>query len=395
MMAEARPRRLALPRKLALAASSVVLALLVLEAVVRIVGGVDAYGYPDGMFVSDPHTGYRFKPGYGPRSLVKQEFTGAVFTNSQGFRDRERGPKPEGGFRVLSLGDSFVWGAYGTSVDETYGALLERMLGEVAPGRAVEVINAGVMGWGTDNELAFYEAYGREYGADVVLLSFCVANDFFDNMATGELSVRDGNLVETASFEGEPSLAERTRRFLLRHSRLYVMAERGVSRIPAVQRFLQERAMRQGELLVFDSDLMSRLSEVDGAAGSDLADKTRDLILELKREVEADGARLVLFPVPAQYQVNARFRLRVAEAYGIDPERLDAPQRYLAALCREHGLACIDPLERFRARATGTRLYWELNPHLNKEGNREAARALFEGLRGMVEESRKGAAAAP
>jgi hypothetical protein len=380
----ANPFRPGLPRRLALSVVSLFATLLVLEVAVRVIGFVDPYGYPDGMFVLDPHTEFLYRPGYGPAYLVKQEFKTEIRTNSKGLRDKETGPKAPGSFRILSLGDSYVWGAYGTSMEETYSAILERMLQDSVKNRRIEVINAGVMAWGTDNELAFYRAYGREYEPDVVLLSFCVANDFFDNLVTGELTVKNGNLVRAISAKGRPSPVKAGRRFLLRYSRLYVLFERGVSRIPALQRFLRERAMRQGELLLFSAAQMRELSGLDYAEPSEFSNKTRALLLSLKEECDRAGAKLVVFAIPAQFQVEDSLRDRVASLHGVDPDRLQAPQRFLEAFCREHGITFIDPLPVFREASRTERLFWKLNPHFNRVGNQRAAEAIYDTLSGLV-----------
>ena len=59
-------------------------------------------------------------------------------TNSRGYRDNEHAlAKPPGVKRLLSLGDSFAWGA-GIEFDDTYAQRLERQLSRRAatrPGR--------------------------------------------------------------------------------------------------------------------------------------------------------------------------------------------------------------------------------------------------------------------
>ena len=72
------------------------------------------------------------------------------FSNSQGFRDRERemqrtSPAP----RIVALGDSFTYGA-GVSYDQTFVTLLEHGIQREFPG--AEVINLGVPGWETPEE---------------------------------------------------------------------------------------------------------------------------------------------------------------------------------------------------------------------------------------------------
>ena len=58
-------------------------------------------------------------------------------TNSRGYRDLERAvPKPAGVRRLLSLGDSFAWGA-SVEFDDTYAAAGRRAPSTAARRRAL------------------------------------------------------------------------------------------------------------------------------------------------------------------------------------------------------------------------------------------------------------------
>jgi len=102
--------------------------------------------------------------------------------NSQGFRcSREFGPKTPGALRVLLLGDSFTYGL-GVNDDQTFACHLEQHLRARHP--AVEVINAGCPGKGTDYELKLFQTVAAKLQPEVTVLCF-FANDFQDN-ARGE-----------------------------------------------------------------------------------------------------------------------------------------------------------------------------------------------------------------
>ena len=100
-----------------------------------------------------------------------------VKINSFGFRDDEHERlKPSGTIRVLGLGDSFTFG-WGVQVEETFLKQLERGL-QIRTARPVEVINAGVPGWG----LAQYDRYlkrdGFQYSPDIIVIAY-----FADDLA--------------------------------------------------------------------------------------------------------------------------------------------------------------------------------------------------------------------
>jgi hypothetical protein len=86
-------------------------------------------------------------------------------------RDASALPPRPGRARVLLLGDSVTFGSW-VRDGETFAALLD--------GR-YEVINLGVAGYGTAQELLKFEHDGIGYRPDVVVLNFTVANDVSDN----------------------------------------------------------------------------------------------------------------------------------------------------------------------------------------------------------------------
>ena len=117
-------------------------------------------------------------------------------TNAQGFRDtqdwlHERTP---GVRRVMCLGDSHTQG-FEVRQDHTFSAISARRLSRL--GQPTEVLNCGISGFGTAEELAFFENEGVNYAPDVVVLAW-FANDPDDNVKSGLFAVRDGRLVETS-----------------------------------------------------------------------------------------------------------------------------------------------------------------------------------------------------
>jgi hypothetical protein len=147
------------------------------------------------------HTDFRYGPyrlrGVRPNSEfwhTSVDGSWRFVTNERGFRDVRRldYAKPADTLRVLSLGDSHTQG-YEVRQEATFSAVLERYLN----GRGVkaEVLNAGVSGFSTAEELAFLENEGYKYEPDVVVLGF-YANDFEDNLKAGLFMLDRGQLVE-------------------------------------------------------------------------------------------------------------------------------------------------------------------------------------------------------
>ena len=76
--------------------------------------------------------------------------------------------KPPGGWRVVTLGESSVYGA-DYLLEDSFSATLERRLQAQEPGRTVEVINAGVGGSVSDEILQFTQEVLR-YEPDLLVL---------------------------------------------------------------------------------------------------------------------------------------------------------------------------------------------------------------------------------
>src|SRR5206468_511381 len=122
-----------------------------LEVLLRITGIVP-HSYPaPGLFAPDPGVGYRMVSHYTGMYLKSGRWF-SVNTNAQGFRDRADFTAPSSAQRVLAIGDSFVFGMP-VEPDDAIVARIERELNEYAGVREWQLLNAGVPGYGTRQEL--------------------------------------------------------------------------------------------------------------------------------------------------------------------------------------------------------------------------------------------------
>jgi hypothetical protein len=96
------------------------------------------------------------------------EFEVTVNTNDLGLRGRPvPQPKPPGVYRVAVLGDSFVFG-FGVEDEEALPAQIDAILSNRY--ERIEVLNAGVPGWATDQYSLFLRRRHKEIEADLILL---------------------------------------------------------------------------------------------------------------------------------------------------------------------------------------------------------------------------------
>lgn len=112
---------------------------------------------------------------YPPDIQVKEMFAGfptSFSTNKEGLRGKDYPKdKPQGVYRILVLGDSFV---FGTAVndDQTFCRLLEDSLNAKAEGRRFEVLNCGVVSYSPILEYIILKRKLLDYSPDLVMLFY-------------------------------------------------------------------------------------------------------------------------------------------------------------------------------------------------------------------------------
>jgi lysophospholipase L1-like esterase len=114
----------------------------------------------------DDELGWRYAPLARARHQT-DDFDVGIELNAQGFRDAPFDAHP-GRTRIVALGDSLTFG-WGVEASQGFTSRLEALLG-------ADVINLGVGGYGTDQELLLWGRVGRALQPKLVLLTVC-AND--------------------------------------------------------------------------------------------------------------------------------------------------------------------------------------------------------------------------
>ena len=166
--------RLGILINLALLIISIVFALLLGEIALRLMGWGPLYVSPerDRFWKYDSLLGWAHQPGQ-EGIFETPQFRTSVHINQNGLRDREHSyERSNDTRRILVIGDSFAWG-YGVEVTQRFSQLLESSM-------SVEVINAAVSGYSTDQELLWFRSEGIKYDPDLVILVFA-GNDIGDN----------------------------------------------------------------------------------------------------------------------------------------------------------------------------------------------------------------------
>lgn len=341
----------------------------------------------------DERLGWALEPNASLRSVDNEKgLDYTIRTNSLGLRDRKvtRAKKP-GTKRILIIGDSI---AYGTGVDAEwrFSDFLSRALGD-----SFEVLNAGVCGWGTDQELLFYENRGKALEPDYVILSFTMANDVLNNsldhifLASApkpRFTLRDGFLSLDQERLDPPDLRVGDKvRSVLRKSRALLFVKRRIDALRYEEHVRHACEVDRGGFdkggLENDYSHWSVYERTYGPPFENAWSVTGALLERLSRRCSEDGAELIVFAFPLKLEVDDGWRRELLGHFGIDSTLLDFKKPYerLAQVCRDRGIDCVYPLDTFRRAARSRPLYFFRDSHPNPHGHAAAAGVLLGVLR--------------
>lgn len=326
--------------KLCVATFSLLLSLLGLEFGLRI-AGVEFASHTKW----DRHRGFAYVPN--TEWVHDSEGEGHVRINRFGFRDEDWSVQADGDtVRVAVLGDSFV-AAHEVDESERFTELLEDRLNSEFDQNAVqvEIMNFGVRGYGTAQELMTYRHVVRDFDPDVVLLAVFTGNDIVNNCRSLQHAAKrpyfnlvNGRLVLDETFRTDALVqGRRVLRAVAAHSRTAQIVHRAACLLTA------KRAHHQGALheRLFPAGLsrscwvehelyLKPVNDVWRRAWT----VTEHLIAQLASEVERDGAemRVVVLSNPCQVHPDDEYRAAICETAGVDD--LFYPDRRLRRLCQ-------------------------------------------------------------
>ena len=152
-----------------------VVTLGVAELVLRIVDYAELHVPPDNvLYGPDAELGWSLVPNRSTQSTSGNR-TISVEINSLGLREREFTDARPGTF--IFIGNSFTFG-YDAEPNERFSDLLQQALPQY------RMINAGVSGYGTDQQYLLLQRLWKHVRPQVVVLTVCVDNDRDDNSSS-------------------------------------------------------------------------------------------------------------------------------------------------------------------------------------------------------------------
>ncbi len=306
--------------------------------------------YPN-FYTHDFLTGAALRPE--AEGWWRKEGEAYIKINAQGLRDRlHTQEKPEGTFRIAILGDSYAE-ALQVAIKDTFWSVLEQELGNcnLTTKQRFEVMNFGVSGFGTAQELVMLRSRVWQYSPDLVILAFTTGNDIRNNLRALEgdpfrpyFVLRDGNLVldatfrDVAGFQIRRHWSMRIIYSLLNYSRVLQLLNEGKYQL----KDFALKALQSKPSL----DLSGTEIGLDDMVYFDPKDQfweeawrvSEALLRLMKKEVEEKGSTFFVVTLSNSIQVHydSEYRKIYKNQFGI--KDLFYPDRRIQALGKEEGL---------------------------------------------------------
>lgn len=150
------------------------LALAAGELLLRIVGAPEVAPVRRGRFQlsANPRLVFEPVPGLAVEGSPDGFLEYGGTSNRLGYRDRDHPrTKPPGTYRIVVLGDSIAAGYRIPRTADAFPARLEEILR--AEGLPVDVLNFGVTGYNTEQEVETLRARALDFSPDLVLMAYC------------------------------------------------------------------------------------------------------------------------------------------------------------------------------------------------------------------------------
>jgi lysophospholipase L1-like esterase len=339
------------------------------------------YRRPPRIWQFDGDLGWAHVPE-GKGRLVTPEFDVEMHINKEGLRggNYER-KKPDRVRRILVFGDSFAEG-WGVKSEEAVSEQLQKCL-QSDRTDSIEVINFGVAGYGTDQELLLYEKLGKLYEPDVVVVLF-YGNDLWNNaskrgigaergykpffrpQSNGHLALGGVPVVKTRYWDEaryrDASLGTRLSRYLHENWHLYVLVNK------ALQPEIAPAQQSQYYDGLYGHDVDRQWQPVWELTGM--------LLEKFAAAVQSRGGEFIVVYVPAIVQIEEEDWQAKRTLHGlVDEYDLQKPNAHLTHFSQRYNLDYVDLYPVFKERGKDQVLYLR-DSHWNAAGHELAAQTL-------------------
>ena len=339
------------------------------------------------IFKSDPVIGFTYKPN--AKTYEKgREYNALYQINSLGLRDREYGPKKDGIFRALLIGDSFSV-SHGLPIEDSLSRQMERALQAVVDLEEmtvkIEVINAAHGGYSPYNYWKAYRRWASVFEPDVVVVGLS-PDDYDCNNEDSQYLIEDGATLAVYKNGQEPKRREKNsirklkssirklRKWLSWNSEFYILMRNYLYYNDLVGYIsLWMSAKGEGQVSQLQQYAVPQPESMTKAWA-----KTFSYLRKLKKETAADGITLIVAPLPLKLEIDPEQYRQALAASGLTPQQtdIDQPLKEISAFCNAENIPVLDPRPALRERHAEVPCYFVYDGHWIAEGIRVATASL-------------------
>lgn len=368
-------------------------------------GGTHKIAVADSAYEFDPDFLIRLKTNVEKtfrRSSQNGGETIAWRTNRHGYRGPALMENPD--FRVVVYGDSSIQAEF-SRLENTFVFKLQEVL-KARTGRNVEAVNAGIIGFGPDQNLIRMAREITTLKPDVIVFHIFADNDFgdivrnrlFDLDPSGRLVQSKHAVTLDEAFRSEGHRCERT----LADWLYLAKAARKVARIIGLQETQQHPpgiSSAEGRVLHYWKNARQQWNvyadraprcystlgdtyDIDVATSPDLGSTKGKIALmggvlaKASQIAREHGASFFVQVQPSSVDITTNFRVNhthLAQFEGYDPRNLS---RSVMRACREQDLDCIDLFPLFTRNDPASLYFKGKDNHWNDAGQALAAKAV-------------------
>ena len=322
------------------------------------------------LFIDNPPTTYKYNPyyvwEYRPNAKSTLLFNGTrleVSMNEEGFHDTEV-PETKTKKRILALGDSII---AATSLPIEQGTISKLRLQL----NSYDIINTGVSGWNTEQELLFLLTKGLDYEPDIVLLYFYIGNDITTNYFRNYTTIADGNLTLNPRSLKDSGVVRKTYYFLDRYSILFRLARAAILR-PVGSKQPSEPILCDNIGVEPTYRLIENIFEVDQREiDNDVWQKNYLLLGYMNAILKKKNIDFIVILVPDMIQVDPAAQKIVMNCFNLTAEDLDwqRPNKKLVSFLINNNIPYIDTYDGLKNGFENNQIYLPSDIHFNEVGH--------------------------
>jgi hypothetical protein len=361
--------------------AAVAMSLLVLEGGARLLlpklsRTAEVYACdPDYIFMLEPH-------GKGENIIALSKHkskTVPLYISAQGIRERDIPPKEPGEFRIAMIGDSFTMGHAVRTRDAIPRQLEDRLLAAL-PGVRIRVINCGIGGGGTLQELGMLRERAFPLAPDLVILQLYPGNDLDNALEVVNKRLRAHNVLWhqiLADYRFRNLARFRAEDWAFRHLRAY-RALRMATEKQWIISFIEDlRFVKRSKALhkpsargpdTLEADLVQWYPELEEGLRILKSD-----VMQMRRECQARKIDFMAYCIPDLQEVSDKHWAAATGGAGTPGyERLKG-LRLIEGFFEEQSIPHVSVVEPLRNAGAIEDVYYTFDGHLSELGNATVA----------------------